>query len=182
MRTANVGITNFQVRRSLLDPIGYEILTEVTNASDEPVECRLDIDLNDSPVDVIPLKLAAGEKWSKAIEKTSVDGGRLTAKLDRPDALLTDNSALALLPKRTEQRIVLVSDGNLFLRKVLEVNALVRLETTATIPNTYEPGVLCVFHRQVPETMPPGNSFVIDPARSEEHTSELQSLRHLVCR
>src|SRR5262245_16638447 len=167
-RAANVGITNFQVRRSLLDPIGYEILTEVTNASDEPVECRLDIDLNDSPVDVIPLKLSAGEKWSKAIEKTSVDGGRLTARLDRDDALLTDNLAVALLPKRTEQRIVLVSEGNLFLRKVLEVNPLVRLETTATIPKAYEAGVLYVFHRQVPETMPPGNAFVIDPAGSTD--------------
>src|SRR5205814_9244265 len=72
-RVPNVGITNFQVRRSLLDPIGYEILTEVTNASDETVECRLDIDLNDAPVDVIPLKLAPGQTWSKAIEKTSVD-------------------------------------------------------------------------------------------------------------
>jgi hypothetical protein len=163
-RAANVGITTFHVRRSLLDPIGYEILTEVTNASEEPVECRLDIDLNDSPVDVIPLKLAAGETWSKAIEKTSVDGGRLTAKLDRPDALLTDNMALALLPKRTEQRIVLVTEGNLFLRKVLEVNPLVRLETMATLPKSYEPGVLYVFHRQTPETMPPGNSLVIDPA------------------
>lgn len=167
-RAANVGITNFQVRRSLLDPIGYEILTEVTNASDEPVECRLDIDLNNSPVDVIPLKLSAGEKWSKAIEKTSVDGGRLTARVDRDDALLTDNLAVALLPKRTEQRILLVSEGNLFLRKVLEVNPLVRLETTATIPKNYEADVLHVFHRQVPETMPPGNSFVIDPAGSTD--------------
>ena len=28
-RAGNVGITNFQVRRSLLDPIGYEILTSL---------------------------------------------------------------------------------------------------------------------------------------------------------
>jgi von Willebrand factor type A domain/Aerotolerance regulator N-terminal len=163
-RVANVGITNFQVRRSLLDPIGYEILIEVTNASDEPVECRLDIDLNDSPADVIPLSLAAGQTWSKAIEKTSVEGGHLVAKLDRPDALMVDNSAIAILPKRTEQRIVLVSEGNLFLRKVLEVNPLVKLEAIATIPKTFEPGVLYVFHKQVPETMPRGNSLVIDPA------------------
>ena len=162
-RAANVGITNFQVRRSLLDPIGYEILTEVTNASDETVECRLDIDLNDLPVDVIPLTLNPGQTWSKAIEKTSVNGGRLTAKIDFDDALAVDNSAVALLPKRREQRVVLVSDGNLFLRKALEVNALVRLEMTAAIPATYEPGVLYVFHRKVPETMPAGNSLVIDP-------------------
>jgi VWA domain-containing protein/aerotolerance regulator-like protein len=161
---ANIGITNFQVRRSLLDPIGYEVLTEVTNASDEPAECRLSIDLNDVPVDVIPLSLSAGQTWSKAIEKTSIDGGRLVAKIDRPDALLVDNSAVALLPKRTEQRIVLVGESNLFLRKVLEVNPLVRLQTTTAMPKTYEAGVLYVFHRQVPETMPAGNALVIDPA------------------
>lgn len=167
-RAANVGITNFQVRRSLLDPIGYEILTEVTNASDEPVECRLEIDLNESPVDVIPLTLTPGQTWTKAIEKTSVNGGQLSARIDRRDALLVDNSAVALLPKRTEQRIVLVGESNLFLRKVLEVNPLVKLETAAALPATYESGVLYVFHRQVPETMPAANCFVIDPAAGSD--------------
>ena len=33
-KTGNVGITRLQARRSLLDPIGYEILVEVANASD----------------------------------------------------------------------------------------------------------------------------------------------------
>jgi hypothetical protein len=163
-RAANIGITNFQVRRSLLDPIGYEILTEVTNASDEPIECRLDIDFNDAPVDVIPLTLAPGQMWSKAIEKTSVDGGRLVAKLDRADALMVDDSAVALLPKRSEQRIVLISDGNLFLRKVLEVNPLVKLEAVTAVPSTIDPATLYVFHKQVPETMPAANALVIDPA------------------
>ena len=35
-KTGNVGITRLQARRSLVDPIGYEILVEVANASDEP--------------------------------------------------------------------------------------------------------------------------------------------------
>src|SRR5205814_7366323 len=43
-------------------------------------------------------------------------------------------------------------------------NPLVKLETAAALPSMYEPGVLYVFHRQVPETMPEGNCFVIDPA------------------
>src|SRR4029079_12862030 len=127
-----------------------------TNASDEPVECRLEIDLNDSPVDVIPLTLTAGQSWTKAIEKTSINGGHLTARIEQSvvgtlrvpsagngtrsvpatysDALPGDNSAVALLPKRTEQRIVLVGESNLFLRKVLEVNPLVKLEMVAALP------------------------------------------------
>ncbi len=166
-RPANIGITNFQVRRSLLDPIGYEILTEVMNASDEPTECRLEIDFNDAPVDVIPLKLTPGQVWSKAIEKTSVEGGLLTARLAQvEDALATDNQAIALLPQRTERKITLVSEGNLFLRKVLEVNPLVRLNVTSILPSTYETDVLYVFHKQVPATMPQVSALVIDPTES----------------
>ena len=168
-RSDNVGITNFQVRRSLLDPIGYEILTEVMNASDEPAECRLEIDLNDAPVDVIPLRLMPGQVWSKAIEKTSVDGGRLKARLQQiDDAFVSDNLAIALLPKRTERRIVLISEGNLFLRTVLEVNPLVQLEVQGALLMSYEPNVLYVFHRHAPKTMPPGSSLVIDPADSTD--------------
>ncbi|HMC65490.1 MAG TPA: BatA and WFA domain-containing protein, partial [Gemmataceae bacterium] len=108
-RTGNVAITRFQVRRSLLDPVGYEILAEVVNHADEPVECRFEIELNGDAVDVVPLKLAANDKWSKVIEKTSADGGLLTAKLKHEDALAADNEARALLPKREFQPVVLVS-------------------------------------------------------------------------
>ena len=54
-KTGNVGITRLQARRSLLDPIGYEILVEVANASDEPASFRLELDLDDDPIDVVPL-------------------------------------------------------------------------------------------------------------------------------
>ena len=162
-RTGNVGITNFQVRRSLLDPIGYEILTEVTAATDEPIECRLEIDLNDAPVDVIPLSLKPGETWTKAIEKTSVEGGRLTARLNRADPLAADNSAVALLPQRREQRVVLAGQRNLFLQKSLEVNPLVNLQVAASMPERFDADTLYVFHRQVPAKVPASNVLVIDP-------------------
>ena len=167
-RVANVGISNFQVRRSLLDPLGYEILTEVTNSADEPVECRLEIDLHDEPVDVIPLALSPGQTWSKAIEKTSVNGGVLAARLEHSDTFITDNSALALLPQRTEQRIVLVGENNLFLRKVLEVNPLVRLSTTTSLPTQYDPDVLYVFHKSCPQTLPAVRMLVIDPTENSD--------------
>ena len=160
---ANVGITQFQVRRSELDPVGYEILVEVVNAADVPTECRLNLDLNGSPVDVVPLNLAPGENWSQTFEKTSVDGGLLVAKLDANDALAVDNESRALLPKRELQRVLLVSPGNLFLQKAFEANPLVELKTAKALPEKFEPGVIHVFHRLVPTTMPPGSSFVVDP-------------------
>jgi hypothetical protein len=160
----NVAITAFQARRSLLDPIGYEILAEVVNHSDEPVECRFEIDLNGDPIEVEPLKLAPNEKWSKVLEKTSAGGGLLTARINRDDALAADNRAVALLPHREFQPVVLVSaSGDLFIEKVLEANALVQLSVVRKTPAKVPAGAVMVYHRQVPNPLPPGPALVIDP-------------------
>jgi hypothetical protein len=163
-RTGNVGITRFQVRRSLLDPTGYEILIEVVNAGDEQVECRLELDLNDDVVDVIPVKLQPGGQWSETIDKTSTEGGRLTARLDHADALAVDNTAWALLPRREPLQVLLVTEPNLFLEKVLEANPLVQLQVAREVPAQAPAGTVFILHRQVPGRLPAGPVFVIDPA------------------
>lgn len=165
-KTGNVGITRFQVRRSLLDPLGYEILAEVANYSDEPVECRLELDLEDDVIDVVPLKLEAGAEWSQVFEKTSAEGGRLVAKLDRADALMQDNQAWALLPRRERQPVILVTDGNLFLQKVFEASPLVNLSVVREPPAQVPAGTVVVYHRKVPSQLPAGSVFVIEPAES----------------
>ncbi|MDB5343698.1 MAG: hypothetical protein JWP89_2075 [Schlesneria sp.] len=167
-RAANVGITQFQVRRSLVDPLGYEILAEVTNASDQPVECRFEVDLNDEPIDVVPLKLDAGGKWSQVFEKTSALGGHLLATLKHDDALAADNTASAVLPRREIQPVLLVTSGNLFLQKVFEVNPLVKLTVVAEAPATVPAGTVVVYHRVAPDKLPAGQVFVIDPANATD--------------
>ncbi len=167
-RAANVGLTNFQVRRSLLDPLGYEILVEVTNQSDEAAECRLEVDLDDRPVDVIPLKLKAGQIWSQTLEKTAAEGGTLVARIDGEDSLAADNTARALLPKREVQKVVLVTKGNRFLQKVFEANPLVQLSVVAEPPPKRDPAAIMVFHRDVPAKVPAGRVLVVDPASSTD--------------
>ena len=171
-KTANVGITRFQVRRSLVDPIGYEILAEVVNQSDKPAECRLNIDLvegdNASPIDVVPLKLEPGGRWSQSFEKTSADGGRLVAKLDKIDGLAADNTAYALLPRRENQPVTLVAEKeNLFVRRVFEAIPLVRLSVVREIPKGPIAGV-AVYHRLVPKVLPPGPALVIEPTAATD--------------
>ncbi len=82
-RTGNVGIINFQTRRSLRDLTGYQVLIEVANYSDEPVRRRLEIERNGTMVDIIPLSIAAGSRWHQVLDKASNEGGRLRARLDR---------------------------------------------------------------------------------------------------
>ncbi len=167
-RTGNVAISQFQVRRSLLDPVGYQILVEVANLSEEPAECRLEIDLNGDAVDVVPLKLDPEGRWSKAIDQTAAEGGRLVARLDREDALAADNQAVALLPARPRQAVLLVTEGSLFLQRVFEAIPIVNLTLTDTPPSRFPPKAIVVFHRKVPKTMPPGNVMVIDPLQSTD--------------
>ena len=163
---ANWGITQFQVRRSLVDAIGYQVLVEVQNFSEQPVECRLEIDLNETPVDVVPLKLEAGERWSHTLDHASADGGRLQARLNRADDLKADNQAVALLPRREKLPVLLVTSGSVFLVSVFQAISTVDLQVVSTPPPEIPPGVLAVYHRQVPAQLPPGNVLVIDPATS----------------
>ena len=173
-RTPNVAITRFQVRRSTLDAIGYEILAEVTNLSDEPTgDFRLAIALNGNPVDIKTLKLAPNARWSEVMESVTSDGGLLTAELvvkadketvSYPDVLACDNKAVAVLPRRDPMPVVLVSpEGNLFLHKVLEANPLVRLTTAKELPKELPAGAVTVFHRRIPARLPPGPVLVVDP-------------------
>ena len=183
---SNVGITQLQVRRSLIDPLGYEILASVRNASAKEVSCRLELLLNDLPVDVIPLTLKPEELWSRAIEKTSLEGGRLQGLLtqiysdatadvsektngtnpDSLDVLSTDNSAWALLPGRKTQRVLIVSQGNLFLQKVFEANPLVDVSIRKDFPEQWPVDSIIVLHGAIPSVLPDGNLLVIDPIGS----------------
>jgi len=162
-RVGNIGITRFQVRRSLLDPVGFQILTEITNHSEESAECRLELELGNQVIDVVPLNLAPGQTFRKTFDQTSQSGGRLVARLNSADALAADNTAQALLPGREQIPVLLVSAGNLFLEKVFEANSLVRLQVATELPEVIPQRTLVVLHRQVPEKLPPGSIFVVDP-------------------
>jgi hypothetical protein len=160
----NVAITRTQARRSLLDPIGYEILIEVANLAESTSKCRLEIDLDDEVVDVIPLQIEPGGTWKKVIEKTSANGGRLTARLDQPDILAADNHASAILPRREARPVTLITEGNLFLEKVLQAIPLVRLDIEKELPKTAANPSVLILHKKVPEQIPAGAVFVVDPS------------------
>lgn len=168
-KAANVGITLLQVRRSLVDVVGYQILVEVSNFSEEPVDQRLDLELGDQLIDVLPLKLEPGEVFRRVLDHTTAEGGELVATLSDEDALAADNRAVAILPARRMRRVILVSPGNLFLQSVFASIPLVELTVTTTVPENPPAGAILVLHKQSMESLPPGNVFVVDPQSSAEH-------------
>jgi hypothetical protein len=161
--TDNIGITNFQVRRSIIDPIGFQILVEVSNFSESDVECRLNIDLGEDVVDVVPLKLTPGEVWSDVLDHATALGGELVATIDREDILAVDNTARALLPKREMQPVFLSSDTNLFLRTVFEAIPYVQVQRGSGETTASPVEAVSVYYRDVPQELPDGSVIVIDP-------------------
>lgn len=185
---SNIGITQFQVRRSLIDPLGYEVLAVVRNASSHAVKGRLELELDGIPVDVLPLDLEPDGVFTRSLEKTSLEGGVLVAKLteisfagetevadqdksgdksaSQLDALPTDDQAWAVLPSREIQNVFIVTPGNLFLQKVFEANPLVRVTVQKEFPEAWPTGSIIVLHRDVPDTLPSGDVFIVDPLNS----------------
>ena len=171
----NTGITRLEARRSAADPLGYELLATVEHFGAAPIDTRLNIYLNDRIIDVLPIRLAPGEVFSRVLEKTDPAGGRLRAELQAADALTADNRAHAILPPRPVIPVTLESGGNLFLRGVLTAMNRVELRVSGEEPVGVESAAeveqdpelrtapVTVFHRTVPDRLPAGSVLVIDP-------------------
>jgi len=105
----NLAITRLTVRRGLSDPLECQVFVEVTSFSDEPAECRVGLELDGKPIDRVPITLDAGGRWRQVFEMVSAEGGRLTARLDRPDVLESDNHASVDVPGQSIRGVVVLA-------------------------------------------------------------------------
>ena len=166
----NVGITQFRVRKSIVNVFDYETLLTVVNASDEEKKCSVELYFNDGLFDVRPYTLAPGEKKSEIFSNFAFEGGELKAVLDTTDALSSDNVAYATLPKREQISVLLVTEANPFLEKVLSVDE--QLNLSVMKPTEYESSPkaaqVVIFDRYSPTNIGDGNYMFIYPPKSEE--------------
>ena len=173
----NVGITQFRVRKSIVNAFDYETLLTVVNASNEEKKCSVELYFNESLFDVRPYTLAPGEKKSEIFSNFTFEGGELKAVLDVTDALPTDNVAYATLPKRELISVLLVTDENPFLQKVLSVDE--KLNLSVMTPAEYESGAkdaqVVVFDRFSPTTLGDGNYMFIYPPKVSNPPNESET-------
>ena len=164
----NVGITQFRVRKSLVNAFDYQTLLTVINASVEEKSFNVELYLNDALLDVRPYTLAPGESKSELFTNFTMEGGRLKAVLDIEDALSTDNVAYAALPKREQIPVLLVTPDNPFLENALAVDE--KLDLTVVAPDQYEPGAggydVTIFDRYNPPPLGDGNYMFIYPPKA----------------
>jgi hypothetical protein len=135
----NAAITGFSVRRYPLDKSRYEVMLEVTNTSDEPMDVELSLFGDGQLNDLTRLRLRAKEKLPRFYPNLSGASKTLEAKLAMADGthddLPADDHAYALLPERRRARVQLVTSGNMFLEAALLLDAY--LDVTPVDPAKY---------------------------------------------
>jgi hypothetical protein len=138
-RARNAAISQFSVRRYPLDKSRYEVMIEVTNTAEEPLDVELSLFGDQNLVDLTKFKVAPGEKLPRFYPNLSGASRSLEARLrlagDRPDDFPVDDHAYALLPERRRARVLCVTKGNTYLEAALLLDEY--LDVTTVAPSDY---------------------------------------------
>jgi hypothetical protein len=132
----NVAITAIGVGDS---PTGMQLFCGLKNYSNEPKEVTLtlyaDGSVFEAKVVTVPAKQAIGESAG-----VPAGAGVLEARIEPDDLLSSDNQAFALTSPGSSLRVLLISNGNLFLERALALDARVSLEVATAVPESEKAG------------------------------------------
>ncbi|HNQ24786.1 MAG TPA: BatA and WFA domain-containing protein [Phycisphaerae bacterium] len=143
-RADNVGIVSMQARRNYEQPDALEVAFVIRNFGPQPVRCEASVWIDGQNRAVVPVELdaappteeatAAGDaaptsvasaagmsQRGFAVQDTFAGSGVVEVQLWSDDALEVDDRAWTIVPPPRHLRVLLVTDGNLFLTKALEV-------------------------------------------------------------
>lgn len=135
----NTSISQFSVRRYPLDKSRYEVMIEVANTSEEPLDVELSLFGDNNLVDLTRFRVNAHEKLPRFYPNLSGASRSLEARLSlvggEHDDLPVDDHAYALLPERRRARILCVTPGNTYLEAALLLDEY--LDVTSVAPDKY---------------------------------------------
>lgn len=166
---ANVGIVAFSARRYPSNANAHEAFVELYNAGSTAQRRTITVFAGDTPIDARQVDLAAGERVRQVYPKLPALAERLRVELSPRDAFVTDDSALALIPPRPAQRILLVTRDSLFLEAALlayaEMAPVVLEKRTpkeyAADPSLATRTDVVLFDDYVPTSLPPAPAHVM---------------------
>jgi Ca-activated chloride channel family protein len=184
----NIGIVAFNARRYVRNKRSFELFLEVVNYRKQAAQADLQLYADGVLVDVQRLKLAPQKterytcdpndprRSKKAWCELAASGELLEARLVAPkstagkpvalDAFPLDDRAHALLPRREKQRVLLVTEGNLFLEGVMLLEP--NLDLSRIRPARYSNAMArrfdaVIFDGHYPEQAPDRHALVINP-------------------
>jgi hypothetical protein len=127
-RSDNVGVVAFNVRRYIANKAAYEVYVEIQNFGTETAKRQLRLYNGDTNIDAHEIELKPGERMHQIYKSLPAsEDNKLKVQLlpvDGPggsDAFALDDTAYALLPARKKQKVLMVTEDNLFLEGALLV-------------------------------------------------------------
>jgi uncharacterized membrane protein len=135
----NVAITNVAVRKNYYGAFDYQAFVSLVNYTPQTQDFTFSLDIDDRPIAEKSVTLEPNVRRSVVLPFSHTGGGTVAARLRISDDLPADNVAFAVLPPPRKVKVLLVSNGNLFLEKVLKTDPLVEFETRS--PDQYEGGM-----------------------------------------
>lgn len=124
----NAGITHLAVRKTYQGAGGYETLLSVANYSAQPRSLAFSVRVDDRTIAERELRLGPHLHRTLILPFRNNGAARVTARLRVEDDLEADNVAYAIVPPPNKMLVTLVSEGNLFLEKVLRADPEMALD------------------------------------------------------
>ena len=146
-----------------------KLLIRATNHGNTEVTREITIYGNDKVLDIKNIELKAGETKSILSEGDSVDIDYLYAELNESDGLLSDNTVFDVVKPSKLQKVLLISQSNLFIEKAFKVIDNVELYKSNPgdeIQGEYD---LYIYDGALPINLPnKGSIMLINPPSDSE--------------
>lgn len=162
-RAHNLAITALDVRKAIASEFDHEIFISLRNFSDEESVADLELFIDGRLADVRSLSFSPGEEKSQVFESFGLTSGIIKAQLKVKDDLGVDNTAWTIVEKSPEISILVVSEGNPFLERVVNLDP--RTEVSKISPKHYPPPQqydITIIENFTPEEPPPGDCLLIN--------------------
>lgn len=162
---ANVGITAFGVRPRSDNPIELDGIIRLGNFGPEARTVEVKLRRDDALLDVLSVDLEAGEERVQTFRHVQEGGRLLRAELTGDDAFPLDDRAVAVLPPMKRHRVVLVSEGNVFLEGILSAHPWLDVIRLAPSDDWSPPAEadIYVFDGFVPDALPEAPRLFVNP-------------------
>ena len=139
--TGNVAIVSLSARRDFENPHKVQVFGRLANYGDQPIDGHVTLKLNDRAMGVVPVSLSAMANDQPGVSPVQFDftlytAGLLELRHDHGDTLEADDAAWLVLTPPKRLRVLLVTNGNAFLERVLESAGVAKLVTM--YPSKYE--------------------------------------------
>jgi len=169
----NQAITGLAARPDPQNARRFQLFTRVRNYGDQPARTTFSLQVDGQLSESRQIDLPPGEAQEFMFSDLPLGAKAVEAHLAGSDHFPLDNAAYAVLDVRRSSEILLVSQGNLFLEKVLGL--LPNSEVFRVAPRRYfsidaDRYDVVVFDGFLPDSMPRGSALVINPPESSLFT------------